>query len=302
MVTGGSMASTSVSSAWSQGWSTAFVACVTPLARTSPVAGRSSVSSLAVPPRTYSWGWSAGLPTVAQVLPGWGMAWYGPASSWHQSARPAASASRYARSMAPFFLPSADRPLAPPRPCACAAPCPSGTRSGSAGTNCLRRATRAGSWSRPRRGAPPGGRSVPGCSATRSPSHLPSDPVAAAPSPRSAPAPPHRRSVADLARLRSPAPPGPLIEPPYQIRHRAWALIAGRSRRRRKRLSAGHRQQRRRPLHPIHPLAARLRDRPQLALLRDRQRPQALLLHGCHDSLLLPCSIAPFRPLQPNAA
>src|SRR5438067_2436585 len=35
-----------------------------------------------------------------------------------------------------FFLPSADPPPAPPRPCACAGPCRSGTTSSSAGTNC----------------------------------------------------------------------------------------------------------------------------------------------------------------------
>ena len=50
-------------------------AFVTPLARTSPVAGRKSVSSLAVPPRTYSWGWRGGRPTGCQLAPGCGMAW-----------------------------------------------------------------------------------------------------------------------------------------------------------------------------------------------------------------------------------
>jgi hypothetical protein len=36
---------------------------------------------LAVPPRTYSWGWRTGCPTGAQPAPGCGMTWYGPASS-----------------------------------------------------------------------------------------------------------------------------------------------------------------------------------------------------------------------------
>ncbi len=52
----GRLANTSVNSAWSHGWRTTFGALVTPLARRSPVAGRNSVSSLAVPPRTYACG------------------------------------------------------------------------------------------------------------------------------------------------------------------------------------------------------------------------------------------------------
>jgi hypothetical protein len=52
-----------------------LVALVTPFARTSPVAGRSRVSNLAVPPRTYSWGRRAGSLTGAQVAPGCGIAW-----------------------------------------------------------------------------------------------------------------------------------------------------------------------------------------------------------------------------------
>lgn len=65
------MASTSC---FSQGWSTAFGARSTGNARTSPVAGRNSVSSLAVPPRTYSWGRCAGAPTGCHEGPGWGIA------------------------------------------------------------------------------------------------------------------------------------------------------------------------------------------------------------------------------------
>ncbi len=44
-------------------------------ARTSPVAGRNSVSSLAVPPRTYSCGRWAGSPIGCQEAPGCGIAW-----------------------------------------------------------------------------------------------------------------------------------------------------------------------------------------------------------------------------------
>ncbi len=51
-----------------------FGALVTPRARTSPVAGRNRVSSLAVPPRIYSCGWQTALPVGAQVAPGWGIA------------------------------------------------------------------------------------------------------------------------------------------------------------------------------------------------------------------------------------
>jgi hypothetical protein len=46
----------------------------TPLARTSPVAGRNRVSNLAVPPRMYSCGCRAGSPSGCQLAPGWGMA------------------------------------------------------------------------------------------------------------------------------------------------------------------------------------------------------------------------------------
>src|SRR5215207_1267189 len=178
------------------GWSTALGALVTPLARTSPVAGRNRVSSLAVPPRMYSCGRSAGFPTGAQVAPGCGIAWYGPASSWHQTGSPAASPSRYAWSMAPFFLPSADRPPAPRRPCASVGPSRSGTTSASVGTSCPRRAAPAGSSSRPRAGAPPDAPSAPGSRATTWRCHRLSDPVAAGRSPRSGPGPSRRTSAA----------------------------------------------------------------------------------------------------------
>lgn len=54
--TSGNSASSCSTSPCSQGCNTTFGALVTPLARTSPVAGRNSVSSLAVPPRMYSCG------------------------------------------------------------------------------------------------------------------------------------------------------------------------------------------------------------------------------------------------------
>jgi hypothetical protein len=206
LVTGGSVASTWVNSAWSQGWSPALGALVTPVARTSPVAGRNTVNSLAVPPRMDSCGRSAGLPTGAQVAPGCGIAWYGPASSWHQRGTPAASASRYARSMAPCFLPSADRPPGPRRLCACAAPCRSGTRFAFADTTCRPPAAPAGSSARPPVGAPPDEPSAPTGAVTRLPSHRASDPAPAGPSPRSARGPAHRRAAAVLAPPRSSGP------------------------------------------------------------------------------------------------
>ena len=46
--------------------STPFGVESTPLARTAPVAGRNRVKSLAVPPRTYSWGCTVGLPSRCQ--------------------------------------------------------------------------------------------------------------------------------------------------------------------------------------------------------------------------------------------
>ena len=54
------------SSFFNQGCNTAFGALDTPLARTSPVAGRNRVNSLAVPPRMYSCGWQRGLPSGCQ--------------------------------------------------------------------------------------------------------------------------------------------------------------------------------------------------------------------------------------------
>ena len=55
-VSGGRLASTAVSSAWSQGCSTALALLVTPLTRTRPEAGWKRVRSLAVPWRMCSWG------------------------------------------------------------------------------------------------------------------------------------------------------------------------------------------------------------------------------------------------------
>src|SRR5947208_1779766 len=63
------------SSRCSQGCSTALGARSTGAARTSPVAGRNRVSSLAVPPRTYSCGRVAGSPTGAHEGPACGIAW-----------------------------------------------------------------------------------------------------------------------------------------------------------------------------------------------------------------------------------
>ena len=54
------------SSCCSQGCKTVFGALGTPLARTSPVAGRNKVNNLAVPPRMYSWGWHCGWPSGRQ--------------------------------------------------------------------------------------------------------------------------------------------------------------------------------------------------------------------------------------------
>ncbi len=74
-------ASSAASCSLSQGCKTALVTESTPLAWSWPVAGRKSVSSLAVPPRSYSCGCNAGWPSGCHEEPGCGMAWYGPASS-----------------------------------------------------------------------------------------------------------------------------------------------------------------------------------------------------------------------------
>src|SRR5713101_343317 len=60
-------AKTSASCSLSQGCSTALVTETTPLARISPVVGRKSVSSLAVPPRSYSCGCNAGWPSGCEL-------------------------------------------------------------------------------------------------------------------------------------------------------------------------------------------------------------------------------------------
>jgi hypothetical protein len=64
--TSGSCSRTWSSSCCSQGCKTPFGALGTPLARTSPVAGRNRVNNLAVPPRMYSWGWHCGRPSSCQ--------------------------------------------------------------------------------------------------------------------------------------------------------------------------------------------------------------------------------------------
>src|SRR5215217_9399904 len=298
----GSVARTAISSPCSQGWSTALVAFVTPLARSSPVAGRNSVSSLAVPPRTYSCGSRTGSPTGAQLAPAWGIAWYGPASSWHQSGTPAASASRYARSMAPFFFrPRVDHPdhtglalalrragrTPRPRPLVRAARVVqrapnrrrAHTRQPLASERSLQRRERPGRrpidlpirWPLRRRHDPAAGHRVVG----------------------RPPTPPGR----DLQR-----PKPDLIEAPHEVRDRARTPKPRRPGCCRKRLPPSHRQHGRRSLHPVHALAARLRDPLQLTLLRHRQRPQALLPHGCHDPPLLPYSLPLATHFQRNAA
>lgn len=71
---GGQVARIAFSSCCSQGCNTALGAAVTVFARTSPVAGRNKVSSLAVPPRRYSWDRRDGCPSGCQEAPACGMA------------------------------------------------------------------------------------------------------------------------------------------------------------------------------------------------------------------------------------
>ncbi len=73
VVTSGSAATIALSSAWSQGWRIVFGALLTPLPRTSPVAGRKRVSNFAVPFLTYSCGCRAGFPSGSQLSPGYGL-------------------------------------------------------------------------------------------------------------------------------------------------------------------------------------------------------------------------------------
>jgi hypothetical protein len=68
-----SAASTASNCSWSQGCKTALVTEVTPLTRTSPVAGRNKVSSLAPPVRRYSCGCRLGCPSGCQCSPGCGL-------------------------------------------------------------------------------------------------------------------------------------------------------------------------------------------------------------------------------------
>ena len=98
---GGSVARMAPTSSWSHGCRIAFGVRTTGRACTSPVVGQNSVSNLAVPPRTSSCGRWAGWATGCQDAPGWGMAWYGPASFWHQTGMPSASAVVYARLITP---------------------------------------------------------------------------------------------------------------------------------------------------------------------------------------------------------
>ena len=101
-VAAGSAATIGASVSLSQPCRTAFVPLVTGRRRTRPVAGWNSVRTLVVPPRTYSCGRVAGRPSGRQLWPGCGTAWKGPASSSHQTAKPLAEPSVYARSIS-FF-------------------------------------------------------------------------------------------------------------------------------------------------------------------------------------------------------
>src|SRR5438270_12729854 len=60
----------------SQGCKTALGTFMTPLARTSPVAGRNKVMSLAPPSRRYSCGCSLGCPSSCQHSPGPRVGWH----------------------------------------------------------------------------------------------------------------------------------------------------------------------------------------------------------------------------------
>jgi hypothetical protein len=68
----GKVASTAVNSSLSQVCKVVFGQVVTPLTCITPVAGRSNVSSLAVPRRTYSCGCWTGCACGTQVVPGYG--------------------------------------------------------------------------------------------------------------------------------------------------------------------------------------------------------------------------------------
>jgi hypothetical protein len=57
------------------------------------VAGWNRLKSLAVPRRTYSWGLRFGSPIGCQLAPGYGVLWYGPASSSVHTAKPDSSPS-----------------------------------------------------------------------------------------------------------------------------------------------------------------------------------------------------------------
>src|SRR4051794_16962017 len=89
----GSAATTAPGVSFSQPCRTAFVPRVAGRTRTWPVAGWNRVRILVVPWRTYSCGWIAGRPIGRPPPPGCGTAWNGPASSSHQTARPASGSS-----------------------------------------------------------------------------------------------------------------------------------------------------------------------------------------------------------------
>src|SRR3954469_24769171 len=89
----GSAATTAPGVSFSQPCRTAFVPRVAGRTRTWPVAGWNRVRILVVLWRTYSCGWIAGRPIGPPPPPGCGTAWNGPASSSHQTARPASGSS-----------------------------------------------------------------------------------------------------------------------------------------------------------------------------------------------------------------
>lgn len=100
----GRPARTPVRPRFSQAWRTALVVEVAPSTSTRPDAGWNSVSTLAVPLRTYSCGCRAGSPSGRHDPPGCGTVWNGPASSQHQTGRsPAAPPRAYASSISFFW-------------------------------------------------------------------------------------------------------------------------------------------------------------------------------------------------------
>ena len=116
---GGKASRIAASCCLSHSCSTVFGQLVTPLTRTAPSLGWNKVRSLAVPLRTYSCGWRFGCPCSAQLWPGYGTVWNGPAWSVHQVAKPIPSPTRYACSISFFWRRYQDLSPQPYRTCAC---------------------------------------------------------------------------------------------------------------------------------------------------------------------------------------